>query len=195
MIPFWGFPGSTSGKESACNVGEARDLGSILGGEDPLEKEMITHFSVFAWKIPWTEEPDRLLSMGSQRIWRDWETASTCMILFGQVPGSDHWVTENEPGRDLEYVAKVAVRVILTSSLQCTLPWLLSAPLAVPLCRWMGLVWLHKGYWWEGSGSSQEKTQSHAPSMDFQNISTHILTPQAHPSECLLDTFLSLTLS
>ena len=101
MIPFWGFPGSTSGKESACNVGEARDLGSILGGEDPLEKEMITHFSVFAWKIPWTEEPDRLLSMGSQRIWRDWETASTCMILFGQVPGSDHWVTENEPGRDL----------------------------------------------------------------------------------------------
>ena len=47
---------------------------------------MITHFSVFAWKIPWTEEPDRLQSMGSQRIGYDWGTASTCIILSGQVP-------------------------------------------------------------------------------------------------------------
>ena len=35
-------------------------------GEDPLEKEMATHFSTLAWKIPWTEEPDGLQSMGSQ---------------------------------------------------------------------------------------------------------------------------------
>ena len=39
-----------------------------LGQEDPLEKEMTTHSSTFAWKIPWTEEPDRLQSMGSQRV-------------------------------------------------------------------------------------------------------------------------------
>ena len=39
-----------------------------LGWEDPLEKEMATHFSTFAWKIPWTEEPGRLQSMGSQRV-------------------------------------------------------------------------------------------------------------------------------
>ena len=38
-----------------------------LGSEDPLEKEMATH-SIFAWKIPWTEEPGRLQSMGSQRV-------------------------------------------------------------------------------------------------------------------------------
>ena len=38
-----------------------------LGGEDPLEKEMATHFSILAWKIPW-EEPGRLQSMGSQRV-------------------------------------------------------------------------------------------------------------------------------
>ena len=39
-----------------------------LGREDPLEKEMTTHSSTFAWKIPWTEEPGRLQSMGSQRV-------------------------------------------------------------------------------------------------------------------------------
>ena len=36
------------------------------GQEGPLEKEMATHFSILAWKIPWTEEPDRLQSMGLQ---------------------------------------------------------------------------------------------------------------------------------
>jgi len=41
---------------SACNAG---DLSSILGWEDPLEEEMATH-SILAWKIPWSEEPDRL---------------------------------------------------------------------------------------------------------------------------------------
>ena len=39
-----------------------------LGREDPLEKEMTIHSSTIAWKIPWTEEPGRLQSMGSQRV-------------------------------------------------------------------------------------------------------------------------------
>ena len=42
-----------------------------LGREDPLEKEMATHSSTLAWKIPWTEEPDRLQSTGSQRVRHD----------------------------------------------------------------------------------------------------------------------------
>ena len=42
-----------------------------LGRKDPLEKEMATHSSTFAWKIPWTEEPGRLQSMGSQRVGHD----------------------------------------------------------------------------------------------------------------------------
>ena len=42
-----------------------------LGWEDPLEEEMATHCSILAWKIPWTEEPDRLQSIGSQRIRHD----------------------------------------------------------------------------------------------------------------------------
>ena len=39
-----------------------------LGQKDPLEKEMATHSSTLAWKIPWTEEPGRLQSMGLQRV-------------------------------------------------------------------------------------------------------------------------------
>ena len=42
-----------------------------LGQEDPLEKEMATHSSTIAWKIPWTEELGRLQSMGSQRVGHD----------------------------------------------------------------------------------------------------------------------------
>ena len=38
-----------------------------LGREDPLEREVATHSSIPAWEIPWTEEPDRLQSMGSQK--------------------------------------------------------------------------------------------------------------------------------
>ena len=42
-----------------------------LGWEDPLEKETATHTSILAWRIPWTEEPGRLQSMGSQRVGHD----------------------------------------------------------------------------------------------------------------------------
>ena len=42
-----------------------------LGWEDPLEEGMATHSSILAWKIPWTEEPGRLQSMGSQRVRHD----------------------------------------------------------------------------------------------------------------------------
>ena len=48
-----------------CNAGDAA---LILGWEDPLEKEMEIHSSILAWRIPWTEEPGRLQSMGSQRV-------------------------------------------------------------------------------------------------------------------------------
>ena len=42
-----------------------------LGQEDPLELEMATHASILAWRIPWTEEPGGLQSMGSQRVGHD----------------------------------------------------------------------------------------------------------------------------
>ena len=61
-----GFPGSAMVKNSPANAGDARDAGLILGQEDLMEKEMETHSSILDWKIPRTEEPGQLQSMGSQ---------------------------------------------------------------------------------------------------------------------------------
>ena len=58
--PYWWL----SSKESACSAG---DSGSILGWEDPLEKEMAAHYSILAWKIPWTEETGGIQSMVFQK--------------------------------------------------------------------------------------------------------------------------------
>ena len=58
----------SDGKASAYNVG---DLVRSLGWEDPLEKEMATYSSIFAWKSPWMEEPGRLYSTGLQRVGHD----------------------------------------------------------------------------------------------------------------------------
>ena len=62
------FPGGSDGKESACNV---EDLGSICGLGRALEEGMATHSSILAWRIPWTEEPGGLQSMGSHRVGHD----------------------------------------------------------------------------------------------------------------------------
>ena len=68
-LQHWGFAGGSEGKASACNAG---DPGSIPGWEDPLQKEMATHSSTVAWKIPGTEEPGRLQSyQGLQRVGHD----------------------------------------------------------------------------------------------------------------------------
>ena len=66
-----GFPGGSVSKEFACNVG---DLGSIPGLGRSLEEGMATHSSVLAWRIPWTEEPGGLQSIGLQRVGHDWST-------------------------------------------------------------------------------------------------------------------------
>ena len=58
-------------KNSSANAGDIRTTGSILCQEDPLEEGMATHSSILAWRIPWTEEPGRLQSRGSQRIGHD----------------------------------------------------------------------------------------------------------------------------
>ena len=63
-----GFPGGSLGKASATMW----ETGvRSLGQEDALEKEMATHSSTLAWKIPWTEMPVRLQSVGSQRVGHD----------------------------------------------------------------------------------------------------------------------------
>ena len=54
----------------------------FLGREGPLEKEMAIHSSTLPWKIPWMEEPDRLQSMGSQRVGHDWATSLSLYLFF-----------------------------------------------------------------------------------------------------------------
>ena len=56
------------GKEYACNVGHTEMPSPSRGPEDPLEKGMATHFSILAWRTPWTEEPGGPQSTGSQRV-------------------------------------------------------------------------------------------------------------------------------
>ena len=53
-----------------------------MGREDPLEKEMATHFSILACRIPWTEEPGELHSMGSQRVGQDFTFTFTFTLVF-----------------------------------------------------------------------------------------------------------------
>ena len=61
------FPGGTVVKNLPVNAGDTGDMGSIPESGRSPEKEMATNSSILAWKIPWTEDPEGLQSMGSQR--------------------------------------------------------------------------------------------------------------------------------
>ena len=76
--------GGSDGKESACSAG---DPASVFGSEDPLAKWMATHSSIFAWRIPWTEEPGRLQPLGLQRVGHNW--ATDIFIHFSCLPYLD----------------------------------------------------------------------------------------------------------
>ena len=67
----YGLPWWLSDEEAACQYKRSE---FNPGQEDPLEKEMVTHSSILAWEIPWTEEPGGLQSMGPQRVRSDWAT-------------------------------------------------------------------------------------------------------------------------
>ena len=70
-----GFLGGTVVKNPLTSAG---DMDLPPGWEDPLEKELETHSSVLAWKIPWTEEPGQLQSMGSQCVRHTWAAEHAC---------------------------------------------------------------------------------------------------------------------
>ena len=59
-----GFPGGSVAKNLPASAG---DVVQSMGQEDPLEKDMVTHSRILAWKIQWTEEPGKLQSKGSQK--------------------------------------------------------------------------------------------------------------------------------
>ena len=66
-----GFPGGSLVKNQPA---KQETWVRSLGQENPLEKEMVTHSSIVAWEIPWTDRPDRLYSMGLQRVGHDLAT-------------------------------------------------------------------------------------------------------------------------
>ena len=61
-------------KNPPANAGDIGDADSSLGQADPLQEEVATHSSIFAWKIPWTEEPGGLQSVGLQRVGQAWDS-------------------------------------------------------------------------------------------------------------------------
>ena len=65
---FGGFPDGSAVKNPPVMQETQETWVQSLGQEDPLEKEMATHSSIVAWRIPWTEEPGGLQSMGSQKL-------------------------------------------------------------------------------------------------------------------------------
>ena len=88
-----------------ANAGAAETGAQCLGREDALEEGITTHSSIFAWEIPWTEEPGRLRCMGPQSGATDWDTtrhtctqARTLMGPFWETAGvkslgqGDSWV-------------------------------------------------------------------------------------------------------
>ena len=71
----------------------------LLGQEDSLEKRMATHSSILAWRIPWTEEPRRLQSVGSQRVRYDWATLN---VFYNEDYSNQSILKEISPGCSLE---------------------------------------------------------------------------------------------
>ena len=69
-----GFPNGSAGKESTCKAGDTGDSGSVPGSGRSPGGGHATHSSTLAWRIPWTEEPGGLQSMGSQRVEHAWVT-------------------------------------------------------------------------------------------------------------------------
>ena len=82
----WGFSGCASDKEPTANAGGIETSVRYLGQEDPLKEGMATHSSILTWRIPWTEEPGGLQSIGSQRVGHDWsDFACTHAQLIGYI--------------------------------------------------------------------------------------------------------------
>ena len=73
----WGRKESDTTEQLHFHFHNVGDLGLLLGREEPLEKEMATHSSTLAWKIPWREDPGRLHFMGSQRVRHYWGSSFT----------------------------------------------------------------------------------------------------------------------
>ena len=121
-----------------------------LGREDLLEKEMATHCSIFAWKIPWTVEPGRLQSMGLQRVKYDWATSLSLSVwvdLIQSAKGALNrikgWIRKNSFSLPEGFWAESLVFIGLLG-----FPRWCSGKKSVSLCRRHGFdPWVGKTPW------------------------------------------------
>ena len=86
----WGFPGGSTVKYPPA---VQRIQVQSLGWEDPLEEGTATHSSILVWRIPWSEEPGGLQSMGSQRVGLDWATEHVCKWPLAQCPNPHAFIS------------------------------------------------------------------------------------------------------
>ena len=94
---FSGFPGGSDGKESAWQCKRPW----FYPWEDPLEKGVATHSSILAWKIPWTQEPGGLQSMGSQRVRHSWAIEHTYVSPYLEILALFLWKLKRNGNRIL----------------------------------------------------------------------------------------------
>ena len=77
-----GFPAGISGKDLSSQCRRHKTRVQSLDWQDPLEEEVATHPNILAWRIPWTEEPGRLQSIGLQRARHGWSDLACTHIAF-----------------------------------------------------------------------------------------------------------------
>ena len=118
-------------KNPPTNAGDTGGMGLILGQEEPLEKEMTTHSSIFAWKNPWTEESGRLQSMGLKRVRHNW----ACTHCHTQCPqpcsrpplthdsARDSWTLMGQSGSVFCGVTATFFWVLVWTSCLVWIPW------------------------------------------------------------------------
>ena len=99
-----------------------------LGWEDPLEKEMAIHSSTIAWKIPWTEEPGRLQSMGLQRVRHDWATSLTTITKGLQTFDPFKQCSNRQPHWSYVLLKAVQSSPFLCKIIQNSLAWHAKCP-------------------------------------------------------------------
>ena len=131
-----------------------------LGQEDPLEKEMATHSSTLAWKIPWTEEPGRLQSMGLQRVRHDWVTSLCAHQVLWNI-WSSREIGNSYSGTQLSVLCFAQIKQFARCECDHSAEWN-SSPVGsgslIEACSW-NLAWFQKEH---GAfrGSSQPRNRT-----------------------------------
>ena len=143
-----GIPGGTSGKEPTCQCRRCKRRVWSLGQEDPLEG-MATHFNILAYRIPWTEEPGGLLSMGLQRVRHDWSNlAAAAARRHEEKTGEESFYTWGK-GHVGKHEGSETSKIWFSMTLPLR-SWLVTLRSELPRHWWMGpsLETYHYNHHW-----------------------------------------------